>query len=564
MKKAFSLLMLTLVVAFSAFADNLALVIGNGGYDVQALNNPVNDANDVYQQLKTLGFKATLATNLPKTDFDQALKRFLPTIQKDDTVLFYYAGHAIESFGVNYLIPIDNGNTMISEIDDSTAVNVNNIIAGFQKAERFILILDSCRNNPLKSNTMLSRGLSIVRPPKESEGLIVYATEPGNFAFDGTGRNSYFTQALLKYLQTPNLDVELMLRKVREDVKTTTKSKQIPWTSSSLVRPFYFKQVERKESDMTKVLVSDTKESLNAASPTNPTSICLKIVSLELQQRALQLAEDNRMESELNTLRSWYTIEYARRIKNAPREAWMNDRDFDAKVIEAKRKLDEERTQKESALVDKASGQGGDQEKEKTKLELNKYYNILKNSIFVVKSSDASISNFDTDNKVFAIAIKSKSDDLRYETLLTYKLDTSGDIGKQYNEFNRKAFFAEIEYLVKQDQESSGRFLNYVTRVRLLDAKTGNEIAAEKRDDAANAFIPGRGAVGSYISTRITVITNPDGAQIFVDGVEKGISPMILTDIEPGKRSFEAAWGGARKAKTLEVIEGMNGSIEIP
>ena len=36
-----------------------------------------------------------------------------------------------------------------------------------------------------------------------------------NVAQDGDGRNSPFTAALLKYLKTPNLEVEQMMKQVR-------------------------------------------------------------------------------------------------------------------------------------------------------------------------------------------------------------------------------------------------------------------------------------------------------------------------------------------------------------
>ena len=52
--------------------------------------------------------------------------------------------------------------------------------------------------------------------------LIAYAQRAGATAEDGTSGNSPYTTALLKHLPTPGLDVELALRRVRDEVMKTT------------------------------------------------------------------------------------------------------------------------------------------------------------------------------------------------------------------------------------------------------------------------------------------------------------------------------------------------------
>ena len=68
---------------------------------------------------------------------------------------------------------------------------------------------------------------------------MAYATAPGKTAEDGTGRNGLFTSALLKHMETPNLDIAKLFRVVRKDVKQRSHSKQIPWSESSLTEDFY-------------------------------------------------------------------------------------------------------------------------------------------------------------------------------------------------------------------------------------------------------------------------------------------------------------------------------------
>jgi uncharacterized caspase-like protein len=65
--------------------------------------------------------------------------------------------------------------------------------------------------------------------------LIAFATAPGQTALDGDGENSPFTQALVKHLKTPGLEIRQMLTRVRSDVVKATRAKQVPWDNSSLL-----------------------------------------------------------------------------------------------------------------------------------------------------------------------------------------------------------------------------------------------------------------------------------------------------------------------------------------
>ncbi len=77
--------------------------------------------------------------------------------------------------------------------------------------------------------------------------LIGYATQPGNVADDGDGRNSPFTGALLAHIVTPGLSVNDLLTAVTDAVVTDTDGRQQPWTHSSLRKQFYFKPPPEQE-----------------------------------------------------------------------------------------------------------------------------------------------------------------------------------------------------------------------------------------------------------------------------------------------------------------------------
>ena len=87
-----------------------------------------------------------------------------------------------------------------------------------------LVILDACRNNPFApagAKRSVSRGLAPMEP--EDNTLIAYAAKDGTTADDGVGRrHSLFTEALLKHIATPGLEVNLLFRRVRDDVIKAT------------------------------------------------------------------------------------------------------------------------------------------------------------------------------------------------------------------------------------------------------------------------------------------------------------------------------------------------------
>jgi len=71
--------------------------------------------------------------------------------------------------------------------------------------------------------------------------MVVYSTEPGKVALDGTGRNSPFTAALLRHIDSEGESISDVMIDVRNDVLKETGGKQRPFESASLTGQFYFK-----------------------------------------------------------------------------------------------------------------------------------------------------------------------------------------------------------------------------------------------------------------------------------------------------------------------------------
>ena len=224
--------------------DRLALVIGNGAYaNAPRLANPANDAADVAQSLRSIGFEVVDGRDLDKRAMEQKIVEFGHKLDGVGLALFFYAGHGLQVNGQNYLVPIDARLQRAGDLSFE-AINVNQVLAQMEAEKRVNLVfLDACRDNPLARS--LARALGGSRSASVGQGLaslqsavgtmIAYATQPDNTASDGIGRNSPFTAALLKHIATPGLEVRSMMTRVRADVLAATRDKQLPWDHSSLI-----------------------------------------------------------------------------------------------------------------------------------------------------------------------------------------------------------------------------------------------------------------------------------------------------------------------------------------
>ena len=228
-----SVVVLSFRVLFSlgAEAPRYALVIGNGNYsDLGKLKNPVNDATDMAAALKSLGFQVSLLTDADLPTMEDAVQRLGNALSQsaESMGLFFYAGHGVQSGGINFLIPADA--RIISEPYLKTkALPTQSVLDTLQSARNAlnVVILDACRDNPFSWGRSASRGLNVVgsQPPGS---IVAYATSAGSVAQDGTGRNGVFTAELLKQIRTPGLEIAEVFKRTGAAVQAATTGKQVP------------------------------------------------------------------------------------------------------------------------------------------------------------------------------------------------------------------------------------------------------------------------------------------------------------------------------------------------
>ncbi len=220
--------------------ERFALVIGNAGYtNVPELDNPVNDARLMSDELRGAGFSVTTLTDATRADMMAAVETFASSVRaagSEALAVFYFAGHGVRSDGFNYLLPLGVNIQSEAEIADE-AVPAEWILDRFHTPQAVsVMILDACRDNPFSSETdvVLDVGDGLARMTARTNNLIAYATGPGDVALDGTGTNSPYTAAIARAIRASGVSLEQMFEQVRSDVIGETGGVQSPWARSSL------------------------------------------------------------------------------------------------------------------------------------------------------------------------------------------------------------------------------------------------------------------------------------------------------------------------------------------
>lgn len=193
--------------AITIFAQEkkVALIIGNGNYAefFKPLRTPVNDAKAMDWSLKELGFTTILGTDRNRSQMSDLLKQFQQEAKGADIALFFYSGHGGYTEKQKYfLVPsgdYKNSSTLAGDCYDFEAVEKTMVATG---ARLKLFYIDACRS-PLDG----SKGWVAFEPGKlvnkkdDAKGTAWYfGTTETTPAFEGDGKFSVFTQALLNHI----------------------------------------------------------------------------------------------------------------------------------------------------------------------------------------------------------------------------------------------------------------------------------------------------------------------------------------------------------------------------
>ncbi|MCC5945327.1 MAG: caspase family protein [Bernardetiaceae bacterium] len=223
----------------------IAFIVGNSVYEsLNSLESPKKDATDIAEALQQADFETIVLKDLSKTVMDSLFEKFLHKVKTENyqTALFYYSGHGMEADGKPYALPTDvEGRTLTRREADALCFNIEDANAKLKDITSVsIIVLDACRERLTRGGKIEQNWKSDYSSPKGT--FIAYATTSGMFAEDGLGTgNSAYTSVLLRHILVPNLTINQIFKRVREDVIKQYGEEHRPWDSDSMVgTDFYF------------------------------------------------------------------------------------------------------------------------------------------------------------------------------------------------------------------------------------------------------------------------------------------------------------------------------------
>ncbi len=212
-------------------AGRVALIIGVDNYEnVEPLGAALSDADLIASTLQSIDppFDVTLLRDTDMDEAEDAFEKFLDTSANAECALLYFAGHGVEYYDENYLLvkdtKIPEGSTDPERMKRklrTEMLSLQGMVDDMEdtKANIKLVILDCCRDNPLKADASRGTrslgdskgGLAQVKPPRGT--LICYSADAGQVASDGL-----FTVELVKQIKGSGLPILKVFAATREKV----------------------------------------------------------------------------------------------------------------------------------------------------------------------------------------------------------------------------------------------------------------------------------------------------------------------------------------------------------
>jgi len=225
-----------------ASAARVALIIGNSKYpDASApLRYPGKDAQALADALQRNGFDVEVQENLGKDEMKAAVERFKSKIRPGVAALIAFGGFGIQIDRQTYMIPVDAQIWKEADVRRD-GVSIDSVLADMHRrgADVKLAILDASRRNPFERRFRgLSAGLAAIDAPAGT--LLMSAAAPGKVAYEVDGEHSLLIGELLKEINAPGVNAEIVFNHTRIGVSRSSNGEQVPLVSSSLIENFAF------------------------------------------------------------------------------------------------------------------------------------------------------------------------------------------------------------------------------------------------------------------------------------------------------------------------------------
>jgi uncharacterized caspase-like protein len=232
-----------------AYRRKRGLIIGINKYlrNSDSLQYCINDATDLNTTLQHIGFETSLELDCNYNELKNKIDEFAKKIERDDLVLFYFAGHGKQNEDENYLLPSDYDYDYLGDEHDyivNHAINVKYIMKKIdsRKCRITIYLFDCCRlKTKTRTRAMPPENQGLAPIAAKLQTLVVFACAPGEATLDETwnNRNGSFIENLLNNITTPDKDIEEIMKKVAGAVNQQTSGVQLLYRTSSLLGEVY-------------------------------------------------------------------------------------------------------------------------------------------------------------------------------------------------------------------------------------------------------------------------------------------------------------------------------------
>lgn len=226
----------------------IALLIGINNYKFtdywSTLTNPVRDVEEIASVLRDLRFEVEVCCDEDDATTETYWGDFLQKISnnKPNVALFYFAGHGAMVNHYDCILWKECGN--INESGGALALRhaqkVEELLASMRSEgnQMNIIIIDACRQVAGMRGYGNQANSTTCNVPYQT--FLAYSTSPGAGAQDAPSKlHSPFAQALLNHLKEPELPIEMLFKKVRQELNPQG-LRQLSWDCSCLIDDFSF------------------------------------------------------------------------------------------------------------------------------------------------------------------------------------------------------------------------------------------------------------------------------------------------------------------------------------
>lgn len=213
--------------------SRVALVVGNSDYDEHPLTLAVQNARKMKTFLEKNNFYVYYGENLDKKNFIRLLRKFNKRLRPNGIGFVYFCGHAVQTRGKNYILPVESGifdESMIAR----QSISLHSVYSGMENSYNRlnIVLLDTAFEAPFGTLfTPDKKGLAAVKSPKAQ--VIFLPNDPGSYNGSDTFTRDFLNLASGKGVELSALKEKLAALRKKEGEKT-------PYIKIARNQPFYF------------------------------------------------------------------------------------------------------------------------------------------------------------------------------------------------------------------------------------------------------------------------------------------------------------------------------------